>query len=610
VLRSPQTAIRRVESVARPGARRCAPPRRLRGAARLGAVLVAALLAAAALAPTAWALHPAYRGAPSGAGAPASGPVWGCPMCESVRQAEPGSCWMCGMKLVRMDAPAPPAAQQERPVMPGLPPWLVLAVAGTILVVSFVTLELRGAPATTRRPGRRIDVLRIPGLRRVLAHRAFPLVVQLPVVALFVLVLAAGFFGNPEPARNIAPVLTWTVWWALLILVVLFLGKVWCTVCPWMALSDWIGRLLPRLERPWPRALRTIWPATVLFVGLTWLELGYGVTEKPWLTAGLGLLMVALALATLVVFERKAFCRYACLVGRVSGLYATFASSELRPADAGACRRCATKDCYHGNARGAPCPTHEFLGGMRENTYCILCMECVKSCPEDNVAWNVRPFAADLLESLRPRSDEAWLAVVMLSMSAFHGLTMTLWWDRLVQGIDAATGIGWLAAFSLGMAGMLVLPVTVYAGICALMRWCARDRRHGVRTLFVRFAYSLLPIALFYHLAHNAQHVVFEGKKLLRAASDPFGWGWNLFGTAQMPVDAMLPVQVGWTIQVALVLTGHVYAIVIAHRTARELYPDPRAAVASQLPMLAAMMLFSFQSLWLLSQPMLMRTAM
>ena len=66
-----------------------------------------------------------------------------------------------------------------------------------------------------------------------------------------------------------------------------------------------------------------------------------------------------------------------------------------------------------------------------------------------------------------------------------------------------------------------------------------------MRFLFMRFSYSLLPIALFYHLAHNLQHIFFEGKKLVRIASDPFGWGWDLFGTADMLVDAVLPVSIG-----------------------------------------------------------------
>lgn len=584
-------------------------------------LLVAALTTAAVLlgllaATPAHALHPP----PQPTAAPgvegrlilSPGAVWGCPMCETVRRAEPGSCPQCGMALARMDAEAAHAGSAApQPLMPGLPNWLFFTIALLILTISFVFLQVRRRrPRSPHGRARRFDLLRIPGLRALLEKRWFPFVLQLPVVVLFVVVVAAGFFGNPDPARNIAPVLTWTVWWASLVLLILFLGKLWCTACPWNALADWLAKLVPRLDRPWPRVLRNIWPATILFVLLTWLELGYGVTGKPWLTAALGLLMVALATGTLVVFERKAFCRYACLVGRVSGLYATFASTELRAADRDTCKRCTTKDCYRGNDRGAPCPTHEFLGTMEENTYCILCMECVKSCPVDNVAWNVRPWGADLLESVRPQKDEAYLALLMLSMAAFHGFTMTMAWDRLVLAIGNWTGLGPLAAFSLGMAAMLLVPVAVYYAICVLMKWFARDRKNDVGTLFVRFAYSLLPIALFYHLAHNLQHVLFEGKKLLRLSSDPFGWGWNLFGTALMPVDAVLPLEVGWALQVMLVLLGHVYAIVIADRTAQSLYDEPRAATASQIPMLVAMLLFSFQSLWLLSQPMLMRTAM
>jgi hypothetical protein len=561
-------------------------------------------------------------GAQAGAVAPPPerSEVWGCPMCETVRQPVSGRCSMCGMDLVRMADPrevsaeasmqAGPPGAKPRPLMPGLPNWLFFGIAILILAVSFALFEVWGRKARGRFSGARFDMFRIPGLKAWLKKPWFQLSLQLPVLFLFALVIAAGFFGDPSPERNIAPVLTWTIWWAWLVFLILFMGKLWCTACPWMAVSDWIARSIGSYGIRWPGLLRNIWPATGLFVFLTWLELGYGVTEKPWLTAAMGLVMLALAVGSVVIFERKAFCRYACLVGRVSGLYSMFSSSELRAANRGACKGCVTKDCYRGNELGQPCPTHQFLPTMDANTYCILCMECVKACPEDNVAWNARPFGSDLVESVKPRIDEAYLAVIMLSMSAFHGLTMTLAWDKIVDAIDRATGAGWLAAFSLGMIGMLVLPLVVYYGVCVLMKAFARDREHGAGEIFVRFAYSLLPIALFYHLAHNLQHIFFEGKKLIRAASDPFGHGWDLFGTAHMPIDAVLPLHVGWGIQVSLILIGHVYGIYIAHKAAQSLYDDPRAATASQIPMLAAMLLFSFQSLWLLSQPMLMRTAM
>jgi hypothetical protein len=291
-------------------------------------------------------------------------------------------------------------------------------------------------------------------------------------------------------------------------------------------------------------------------------------------------------------------------------LYSLFAATELRAADGATCAACATKDCYRGNAQGAPCPTQQFLAVMDANAYCTLCMECVQTCPHGNVAWSVRPFAADLLEPSRARVDEAYLAVILLSMSAFHGLTMTPSWARVVDWIGGALGVGPLPAFSVGMSAILALPLAVYAGVCRLMKALARDARHETKTLFIHFAYSLLPIALFYHLAHNLQHFSYEGMKLIRATSDPFGWDWDLFGTAHLAVTPMLSVEAVWGAQVVLILIGHIYGIRIAHKAARSLYADTKTATLSQLPLMAAMMLFSLQSLWLLAQPMLMRTAM
>jgi hypothetical protein len=383
-----------------------------------------------------------------------------------------------------------------------------------------------------------------------------------------------------------------------------------------MAIADWTRRLRSLLgeiapKRTWPLSLRNIWLATLFFIGLTWLELGYGVTDRPWLTAMLALFMLACAIVTIHLFEKKAFCRYACLVGRVSGLYAMFAATELRAQHPAICRQCSTKDCYRGNHKTDPCPTGQFLGAMRSNTYCTLCTECLKSCPKDNVAFNVRWPGVDLFDIRHPRTDEAYLAVILLSMSAFHGLTMTPVWTRITSTLSQLAHVGDLSSFTVGMLIILLLPMGLFYSVCLLMKGLAPEGSPvTTRVLFVRFAYSLLPIALFYHLAHNVQHIVFEGEKFLRVASDPFGWGWNLFGTASLSVDLWIPVTIAWGLQITLILVGHIYGILIAHRTATELFGRGRSALLSQVPMLVAMVLFSYQSMWLISMPMSMRTAM
>jgi len=108
--------------------------------------------------------------------------------------------------------------RRRAPLIPGLPPWLFFAVALLVLLLSFLYLEVRGHRAQSKNRGARIDLLRIPGAQWLLQRRWSPGVVQVPVVLLFALVVAAGLLGNPAPDRNIAPVLTWTIWWTSLVL--------------------------------------------------------------------------------------------------------------------------------------------------------------------------------------------------------------------------------------------------------------------------------------------------------------------------------------------------------------------------------------------------------
>jgi ferredoxin len=351
----------------------------------------------------------------------------------------------------------------------------------------------------------------------------------------------------------------------------------------------------------------------VLFVGLTWIELGFGVTMRPAITAYLALAMLLMAIVSAFLFEKKGFCRYACLVGRVSGLYAMFSGVEVRSKDQSVCRSCSGKECVNGSQTAYGCPTFLFPGYLTSNTYCIQCLECVQACPEDNLAINLRPWGADLITQHRPRSDEAYLALLMLSITGFHGLTMTPNWARLTDGLSRSLSLGNLLAFSLGMTLLMLLPILVYAALVGLSYSLGAPANQSPRLsfhdYFVRYAYALLPIALFYHLAHNMEHLLMEGPKVVALISDPFGWNWNLLGTADWKIPPLVSLDVLWIVQVVLVLVGHVYSLWVAHHTSRQLFRDATSARRSQLPMLVAMIAFSVFSLWLLKQPMEMRTS-
>ena len=470
----------------------------------------------------------------------------------------------------------------------------------------------------------RLDLMRIRPLKWLYTSRPVRFFCQAVFVAAFFGVIAAGLFGKQDSGLNIAPILTWTVWWGGLVVLIMFAGKAWCYVCPWDAVAGWMVKLRfwkkndegLGLDLKWPKAIRNILLATLLFVGLTWVELGFGVTMKPRGTAYLGIAMLLLAIVSAFLFERKSFCRYGCLVGRVSGLYALFSGIEVRARSTDVCRSCRTKECVRGSHDAYGCPTFVYPGGLQENTYCIQCGECIQACPEDNLAVNLRPWGSDLVALQKPRADEAYLALLMLSITAFHGLTMTPAWTELTGWLGRELAVIPLISFSAGMAALMAAPIAVYAVLVMVSyRFGAASLSRGERTLryhdyFIRYAYALLPIALFYHLAHNLEHLLIEGPKVFKLALDPFGYGWDLFGAVDLSVPPLVSLDVLWILQIMLVLVGHVYSLWAAGRVSISIFADRKAALLSQLPMLLGMICFSVFSLWLLKQPMVMRTAM
>jgi hypothetical protein len=492
----------------------------------------------------------------------------------------------------------------------GVPLRLVYTGTAIVMLVSFAGLALSGSRfQVLPKAYSTFNVLNDPFVGVALRWRAFRTVAQAGVSALFVFVIVAGLFGQQQAGSNIATLLTWTYWWVLLVVFVIFFGKAWCYVCPWDAIAGWLGRGRS-LSFRWPKALRNLYPATALFLGLTWLELGYGVTMRPELTAYLGLLMFLLSFAAILTFERRSFCRYGCLVGRIAGLYSLFSSTEVRARDTSVCRTaCRTYDCYRGNAGGDACPTFQFLGGMNKNTYCIFCMECVQSCPHDNVAVNVRPFGRDLVKTSPVRFDEAAMVLVMLAMSTFHGITMTPAWVDVVAWLERTLSIGYLMAFTIGMIGFLSTLVLLYVVFVQMSSAVARAPL-DVKRLAIRYSYAFLPIALFYHLAHNVLHFSIEGGAIVPLVSDPLGRGWDLFGTAAVVPGPLLPETAVWLMTIAFIVVGHLWSLVVGHRIALQIFPSRSLAIRSQLPMVVAMIAYSILSLWIVAQPMQMRTGL
>ena len=451
-----------------------------------------------------------------------------------------------------------------------VPFWLYAWAASAALLLSFLLAAyFASAPAAVREGGSR-DLGRQAFGRWL--RRARPALAALSL-GLLLLCIASGLFGNRDPYRNFSMTFFWVVFVLAITYLTALLGDFYAALNPWRVLTG----LLARVWRGYARGRLRYreawgdWPALALYLGFIAYEL-FGHSKPPSLALAL-LAYSALNLLGVWLVGAGAWFRHCELFSVFLRLVALMAPLDYQPAEQTGGR-----------------------GRLR-------------------LRW---PFSGLLHE--RPQNlGTVCFALAMLSTTAFDGLRATQWWVWLfwrdTSGwITALAGSPPISAIALlrpwyirwELFWLLVSPFLYLAAYLACL-WLAKRLTRStrpLRALALDFGYSLLPIALVYHATHYSTLLLTQGLKIVSLFSDPFGWGWNLFGSAQWLRAPILPAMgTVWHTQVGLILLGHVLSVAVAHRIALRLWPDRRQAMFSQLPMLLLMVAFTVAGLWILAQP-------
>lgn len=529
------------------------------------------------------------------------------------------------------------------PMFPFAVGLALLVTLGTVGVVALRKEHLSETP-----PGSwRFDLTRFAWLKWFLKQRWFQYAIILPNVFFFVIILLAAFFGTPVGNANFAIIFVWIVWWVVLIALLLPLGgRVWCAMCPLPAPGEWMDRhsfIRKGLERPlsvaaklWPKGLKNIWLQNVSFIAVA-LFSGIILT-RPLVTGIVLSLFIVAAIVFSRVFGKRIFCRYVCPVGGFIGLYSMVAPVEVRVKDPEVCLHHTEKECIRGSVSGYGCPWLEYPGNLLRNTYCGLCMECLKTCTKDNVVVNVRPFGTDLFVSKGRGLDEAYKAFIMLTCAAVYSAVFLGTWGFLKDWVNMNGILEFLLYAVLFLASNLVfVPGLYYLAVWAGKTFAEGKSpsraetlsvleplrsalsqfpnlvRRGLRRpivqlkgdpfrfqsqntvesgaqglpplklLFVDYAYALVPMGLAGWIAFSFSFLMVNVSYSIPLLSDPFGWGWDLFGTAHYAWTPYFPEWIPY-IQTPILLVGLALSIATAFRIARPLARDNAMAVRSVAP--------------------------
>jgi hypothetical protein len=472
-----------------------------------------------------------------------------------------------------------------------VPLWLWLTGAGAAVALSFAIIApfVEGARMTRDYP--RINLLRW-SLGRLLISRDITFAAQALSVGVLTLVVAAGAIGNQNPLRNLAPTAIWVAWWVGFAYISALVGNLWAVVNPWSAVFRWIkghdeadGEGASILH--YPRWLG-VWPAIALFTGFAWAELVFLGRALP---AQLALMTMGYSAATwtgMAIFGRVTWLRHGDPFAIAFGLLARFAPTEIRVTNRDLCRRCE----HH-------CEDQE--------AGCVNCGACFARAGDSERELNLRPFGAGLLRSDAISGSMALFVLLMLSTVTFDGFMATPAWANLESAaLSALTQLGDARMSVISTLGLLSFPVlfgVVYRLFAGWMALAAGGTR-PIATVSRAFVLSLIPIAIAYHLAHYFTYLLIQGQLLIPLVSDPFGFGWNLFGTAGYRPDiGIVGARFAWYTAVIAIVTGHVIAVYIAHVIAVREFGDRRAALRSQFAMLTLMVGYTMVSLWIIAQP-------
>ena len=444
-------------------------------------------------------------------------------------------------------ASAPPAAAHGvggRTDLP-LPVWLFAWGAGFALLISFVVLGL---------------VWPKPRLAQAAKGQALPTwtrraltiaVVTIRLVGLvaFVVTLLAALIGDDDTGDNLAPVAVYVVFWVGMQLASAVFGGIWQVLSPFDTLAAIAQRVrLAVTGRPSedsgllppPAREFTHWPAVAGIALFTWLELCFHEGAAPR-TLAVALIAYSVAMLAGAARHGRGWLRTGDGFAAYFGLLA-----HLSPF---------TRD-QHDTPRTR------------------------------------MPFAG--LAEVRARPGTTALILVLLGSTTFDGLSRTTFWRDV-----AGTAVDWeLTAYNtVGFVWTIAIVAMVWFGAMRLM---ASITEGDMADLARSFVHSLVPIALAYAVAHYFSLFVFEGQGAIALVSDPFGRGWDLFGTVDRRIDyRLVSTDTIAYVQAGAIIVGHVVGVVAAHDRAVELFPK-RLATRSQYPLLAVMIAYTIGGLALL----------
>ncbi len=381
-----------------------------------------------------------------------------------------------------------------------------------------------------------MDLLNIRWIRNLLGSRWFPIVPQFILLGVFCLIIAGGAGIETDDAAfakvlrntNLANLLVWSYWWPLILVSAILLGRVWCMVCPLELVSSITAKV--GLRRQVPNMLKSRWVITIFYAVILVVGMyGFGIHRVPNRMAIYMLVLLGAALLTSFIFEKRAFCSYVCPIAHLLGLYSCLSVFEWRAKDLSVCTACTTKDCIakgnHYKIISRSCTSNLYPATINDNRDCLLCTQCLKVCPNNNLRFSVRRLFADFFGGIELQAAEVGF---LLAVSAFviydilpeWSVTgkILMWLVKTIAGGFTTTAIK--SNLLEGTVLFIVLPILLFLVVVVSAKSFSKE---SFGSIAKGFGLLLLPTIAVIHSVKGVFKMVSRIPYVQYALSEPKG---------------------------------------------------------------------------------------
>jgi len=304
---------------------------------------------------------------------------------------------------------------------------------------------------------------------------------------------------------NLSNLIIWSYWWPLIVATAILFGRFWCSICPMELITSFFGKIGIRkkpnkfLKSGW---MISLFYAIILVIGIN----TFAIHRIPQYMAFYMLSLLIVAMIIGLIYEKRTFCTHVCPIGHLLGLYSLVTRSKVGVISQKVCEACTTKDCISKANQykfiGRSCTSNLYPAKITNSKDCILCGQCFKACPNDNVTIQKQKVGVKLSQNLKLSWAEITFFIIVSGFVVYEILSN--WSESLEVLLILPNFIndqlnvspafkGTVKALSL----YIISPFVIYFILAMMKKYLAKE---NLKQALSQLVLVILPFAASMHL--------------------------------------------------------------------------------------------------------------